>query len=235
MKTGIGMLLLALGVSVSAAQAQTGKWPEKPVRMITPFAAGGTVDIGARMARLERSKLEKLALQAALFVAGKFMGLGGVQADTIDWARMVMLGHEMLDDENPGGFVGQMRAYGTLVNSGDPSRVRAHFDAGVDAVRRGDDATAWTHIRAIAKAAEIPGTPAEMTAALENPRPRFAVPRASRDGNSLADLALSMYGYATGWDAMQGRFPTPDALRAHLESVYHGGARSAAINRAAGF
>ena len=49
MKTGIGMLLLALGVSVSAAQAQTGKWPVKPVRVITPFAAGGSVDVVARM------------------------------------------------------------------------------------------------------------------------------------------------------------------------------------------
>jgi hypothetical protein len=193
------------------------------------------MDIGARLARLGRHPLEKAALDAALWVAVKVLRLDGVMANLLDWARMVLIGHEMMDDETPAGFVGQMRAYGRLVSNGDPAGIRAHFDAGVAAIRRGDDAEAWTRIRAIARAAAIPGTAAEMTAAIENPRPRFATPHASRDGNSLADLALSMYGFATGMDAMQGKFPTPEALRAHLDSLYRGGARAAAINRAAGF
>lgn len=42
-------LLLLGAVTIQAAYAQSGKYPERPVRMIIPFPPGGTVDVVARL------------------------------------------------------------------------------------------------------------------------------------------------------------------------------------------
>ncbi|MSP97639.1 MAG: hypothetical protein EXR29_10550 [Betaproteobacteria bacterium] len=41
MKTTSALLLLAFAAVLPAAQAQTGKWPDKSVRAVVPFAPGG--------------------------------------------------------------------------------------------------------------------------------------------------------------------------------------------------
>ena len=45
----VGTAAAVLGASGSTAQAPTDKYPEKPIKIIVPFAPGGSVDILARV------------------------------------------------------------------------------------------------------------------------------------------------------------------------------------------
>jgi tripartite-type tricarboxylate transporter receptor subunit TctC len=72
MKTSLWFLAAVLSLSLSAAHAQTGRWPEKPVRVIVPFPPGGANDI---VARLVLPKLSEQMGQS--FVIENRTGAGG--------------------------------------------------------------------------------------------------------------------------------------------------------------
>jgi tripartite-type tricarboxylate transporter receptor subunit TctC len=65
-------VLLTIGVGQSIAQSQQLDWPQKPIRLISPFSAGSSVDI---MARLLSQPIGK-ALGQAVIVENK-VGAGG--------------------------------------------------------------------------------------------------------------------------------------------------------------
>ena len=77
MKTARWMLALALVAAFSAAHAQTGKWPEKPVRIIVAAAPGGGDDF---VTRLIAPKLAELLGQQ--FIAENRVGVGGLIGQT---------------------------------------------------------------------------------------------------------------------------------------------------------
>ncbi len=49
-------LACMLGAALSGAQAQTAAWPEKPIKIVVPFAPGGATDQVARMVAVEIAK-----------------------------------------------------------------------------------------------------------------------------------------------------------------------------------
>jgi tripartite-type tricarboxylate transporter receptor subunit TctC len=87
MKTKYALMLLALAAALPAAQAQTGKWPDKPVRVVVPMPAGGTSDV---IARLFTSRLSDEYGQQ--FIVDNRAGAGG------------SIGAESVARANPDGY-----------------------------------------------------------------------------------------------------------------------------------
>ena len=79
--------LLLFVAGITGAQAQSGKWPERPVRMIVPLAPGGGTDI---VARLFATRLTKEFGQQ--FIVDNRSGAGGT------------IGAEIAARANPDGY-----------------------------------------------------------------------------------------------------------------------------------
>ncbi len=67
------LILLALAFALPDAYPQSGKWPDKPVRVVVPFAPGGGTDIVARLLSVRLS--EEFGQQ---FVVDNRGGAGGI-------------------------------------------------------------------------------------------------------------------------------------------------------------
>jgi tripartite-type tricarboxylate transporter receptor subunit TctC len=87
MNTRRALLLLALAAVMPAAHAQTGKWPDRPVRVIVPFAPGGATDVVARIVAPRLS--EEFGQQ---FIVDNRAGAGGT------------IGTEIVVRANPDGY-----------------------------------------------------------------------------------------------------------------------------------
>ena len=78
MKTARWLLTLALAAALPAAHAQTGKWPEKPVRIIVAAGPGGGDDF---VTRLIAAKLGDMFSQQ--FITENRPGVGGMIGQTL--------------------------------------------------------------------------------------------------------------------------------------------------------
>ena len=87
MQEKIQLLCLALVGALPAAHAQSGKWPERPVRVVVPFPPGGSPDVVARL--LTPRLTEEFGQQ---FVVDNRAGAGGT------------IGAEIAVRANPDGY-----------------------------------------------------------------------------------------------------------------------------------
>ena len=73
------MLCIAAGTATSGVFAQTTPWPEKPIRIIVPFAPGGATDLVARLVGTEMAK----DLGQPVIVENKAGAAGNLGADAV--------------------------------------------------------------------------------------------------------------------------------------------------------
>lgn len=94
------LVALALALAAGAASAQSPAWPTKPIRIVTPYAAGGPGDDTARMVADGLAK----ALGQPVIVDNK-PGAGGI------------IGADVVAKAPPDGYTLLAAANGTLINS----------------------------------------------------------------------------------------------------------------------
>src|SRR5262249_31491871 len=86
----VAMAAAVLGVSGARAQAPADKYPEKPIKIIVPFAPGGSVDI---LARVIGQKLTEHWRQPAIGAAAPGTGMGaqgGAKADPDGYTLIIV-------------------------------------------------------------------------------------------------------------------------------------------------
>ncbi|MBI4423465.1 MAG: hypothetical protein HY554_07055 [Elusimicrobia bacterium] len=185
------------------------------------------VEAGLVVSLLERDGVGGALASRALGAVGGGIGEGRIAAEPRDWARAVIIGHELVF----AGVAEQFREYDRLLGEEGADLIRWRFDSAVAAVREEEHAAAWEHIAALASAAELPSTAEESTRLQSGFNRRFGGRPIGRWGNSVQDLALSVYGFALGEMAAEGRFPDVDSLQAYFLDVFRaGGERSSRID-----
>lgn len=104
------LFLLACAAVLPAAHAQTGKWPEKPVHIVVPFAAGGGTDSMARMLAARLS--EEFGQQ---FIVENRAGAGGT------------IGAEFVARARPDGYTA-LFVSASYAASSNPALYRTPYD-----------------------------------------------------------------------------------------------------------
>jgi tripartite-type tricarboxylate transporter receptor subunit TctC len=125
----LGAAVLALALSTFATQARAADWPAKPVRIVVPYAAGGTADT---LGRLAAQKLTEALGQQ--FVVDNKPGAGGLLGSDLvahsapDGYNLVVSGiasHVIAPALNPNTTFDPMKDFTHIVLLGGPPDVLA--------------------------------------------------------------------------------------------------------------